>query len=82
MLIEKINGRVYMDNFTSISGKNIENINGKVYTEKMPEKDVEKKEEEKRKEPKWRDAWYDFSQETTLHGLNKVTGDTQFTLRR
>ena len=30
----------------------------------------------------WKAAWYDFSQTTTLHGINKITEDTPYTMRR
>ena len=31
---------------------------------------------------KWKCAFYDFSQSTTLHGLNKITEENAFTIRR
>ena len=31
---------------------------------------------------KWKNAFYDFSQSTTLHGLNKITEDNPLTIRR
>ncbi len=33
-------------------------------------------------EVKWKRAWFDFSQNTTLHGVNRVTEETPFTIRR
>lgn len=30
----------------------------------------------------WKQVWYDFSQNTTFHGLDKITGSTPFILRR
>lgn len=30
----------------------------------------------------WKTVWYDFSQNTTLHGVNKVIEETPFTCRR
>ena len=34
------------------------------------------------KRAKWKKVWFDFSQATTLHGINKITEDTPFTARR
>ena len=31
---------------------------------------------------RWRKEWYHFTQNTTLHGINKVTDDTPFVARR
>ena len=30
----------------------------------------------------WRRVWFDFSQGTTLHGINKITEENPFTIRR
>ena len=30
----------------------------------------------------WKRVWFDFSQGTTLHGINKITEDNPFTIRR
>ena len=36
----------------------------------------------KTKRAQWRRVWFDFSQGTTLHGINKITEDNPFTIRR
>ena len=30
----------------------------------------------------WKTVWYEFSQSTTLHGVNKITEETPFNIRR
>ncbi len=30
----------------------------------------------------WQRVWFDFTQSTTLHGVNKITEDTPFNIRR
>ena len=42
----------------------------------------EKTKQDGRKKVSWREEWYQFSQNTTMHGVNKVTEETPFKLRR
>ncbi len=45
-------------------------------------KDDSKEQRTKDRKRKWKTVWYNFSQETTLHGLNKTTEESPFTIRR
>ena len=31
---------------------------------------------------KWRTAWFEFTQSTTMHGVSRITEETPITLRR
>ena len=39
-------------------------------------------EKENSKSSQWKEAWYNFTQNTTLHGVNYITGETPFPIRR
>ena len=35
-----------------------------------------------KRKSKWRKSLYEFTQSATMHGLNKITEDTPYTVRR
>jgi hypothetical protein len=50
---------------------------GKTFPQLLETKDVPKKDI-----VRWRDVFYDFTQASTIHGLNHITEDTPFKIRR
>ena len=47
-----------------------------------PEVKVSPGDLEEGQEEGWKEAWYNFSQSTTLHGVNRITEPSPYTIRR